>query len=225
MKSVDANPRSCVTADLVIFTIRENDLKILLVRRAADPYRGVWALPGGFVREDEALEDAARRELEEETGLRDVYLEQLYTFGDPKRDPRSRVVTVAYYALIRSDQRPLRASTDAAEVAWHSARKPPRLAFDHDRILAYARDRLRAKLGYTTVGFQLLPARFTLPELQRLYEIILGKPLDKRNFRKKVLSLNLLTQERELRSDGAHRPARLHSFKLKKILYLDGQIV
>lgn len=214
-----------VAVDLVVFAIRGGRLEALLVRRASAPFPGRWALPGGFVRERESLEEAARRELEEETGLRDVYLEQLFTFGDPGRDPRTRVVTVSYYALVRSDERPLRASTDAAEAAWHAAARPPKLAFDHERILAYAVERLRAKLGYTTVGFQLLPRKFTLPELQRLYETILGAALDKRNFRRKLRSLKLLKEEPEMRSDGAHRPARLYSFRLRRILTLDGQIV
>jgi 8-oxo-dGTP diphosphatase len=216
-------PNASVTVDLVIFTIREGTLQALLIRRGLPPFRGRWALPGGFVRANETLEAAARRELEEETGLRDVYLEQLYTFGDPGRDPRGRTVTVAYYALIRSA--PVRAATDAADVGWFPAARPPALAFDHAAILAAGLRRLRAKLEYTTAGFQLLPEKFTLTELQRLYEIILGKRLDKRNFRKKVLSLGLLQSEPEKRAAGPHRPARLYSFRLKKMMVLEGQIV
>ncbi len=216
-------PNASVTADVVLFTVREEALQVLLVRRAAPPFRGRWALPGGFVEPGETIEAAARRELEEETGLSDVYLEQLYTFGDPGRDPRGRTVTVAYYALIRPA--PPRAASDAAEAAWFPADRPPRLAFDHDDILRTALARLRAKLSYTTVGFQLLPETFTLPELQRLYETILGRRLDKRNFRRKVLSLGLLQPRPGKRAEGAHRPARLYSFRLRRMKVLDGQIV
>jgi 8-oxo-dGTP diphosphatase len=209
--------------DLVIFTVREGALQVLLIERGITPFKGQWALPGGFVLERETLEDAARRELEEETGLRDVYLEQLYTFGDPDRDPRGRTVAVAYCAL--TPPAPLRASTDAANAAWHPAARPPKLAFDHAKILRMGLDRLRAKLGYSTVGFELLPEQFTLTELQALYEAILERPLDKRNFRKKILSLGLLKSGGQKRSAGAHRPARLYSFALGKMKILEGQIV
>jgi 8-oxo-dGTP diphosphatase len=214
------NAATSVAVDLVIFTVRDGRLQVLLVRRTEPPFADHWSLPGGAVGARETLEEAARRELGEKTGLGDVYLEQLYTFGDPDRDPRRRTVTVAYYALIRSEL--VRA---APGVSWFTASRPPRLAFDHAKILASGVRRLRAKLEYTTVGFQLLPRRFTLTELQRLYETILGQRLDKRNFRKKVLSLRLLTPHREKRADGAHRPARLYSFKLGKMTVLEGQIV
>jgi len=212
-----------VAVDLVIFTVREGALQVLLIERGVPPFKGQWALPGGFVLDRETLEEAARRELEEETGVRDVYLEQLYTFGDPDRDPRGRTIAVAYYAL--TPPAPLRASTDAANAAWHPAARPPKLAFDHSRILKTGLERLRAKLGYSTVGFQLLPKQFTLAELQGLYQAILERPLDKRNFRKKVLSLGLLKAEGLKRAAGAHRPARLYSFALGKMKILDGQIV
>ena len=212
-----------VAVDLVIFTVREGALQVLLIERGVPPFKGQWALPGGFVLDRETLEEAARRELEEETGVRDVYLEQLYTFGDPDRDPRGRTIAVAYYAL--TPPAPLRASTDAANAAWHPAARPPKLAFDHSRILKTGLERLRAKLGYSTVGFQLLPKQFTLTELQGLYQAILERPLDKRNFRKKVLSLGLLKAEGLKRAAGAHRPARLYSFALGKMKILDGQIV
>jgi 8-oxo-dGTP diphosphatase len=212
-----------VAVDLVIFTVREGTLQVLLIERGVPPFKGQWALPGGFILEREALEEAARRELEEETGLRDIYLEQLYTFGDPDRDPRGRIISVAYYAL--TPPSPLHASTDAAKAAWHPAARPPKLAFDHAKILRMGLERLRAKLGYSTVGFQLLPKQFTLTELQALYEAILERPLDKRNFRKKVLSLDLLKSEGQKRAAGAHRPARLYSFALSRMKILDGQIV
>ncbi|HEU5196289.1 MAG TPA: NUDIX domain-containing protein [Methylomirabilota bacterium] len=199
-----------VTVDVVIFTIRESALHVLLVRRAGPPFAGRYAIPGGFVHEDESLEAAARRELVEETGVRDVYLEQLYTFGDPGRDPRGRVVTVAYFALVAGD-RALEAGTDAAEARWCPVRELPHLAFDHDRILAYALERLRTKLEYTTVGFQLLPAKFTLAELQAVYEAILGRRLDKRNFRRKIELLGIVSPLREQRATG-RKPARLYRF-------------
>jgi 8-oxo-dGTP diphosphatase len=200
-----------VTVDVVIFTIRGGALHMLLVRRAAPPFRGRYAIPGGFVHEDESLDAAARRELAEETGVRDVYLEQLYTFGDPGRDPRGRVVTVAYFALIASDETPLRAGTDAAEARWFAVDAVPALAFDHRKILDYALERLRNKLEYTTVGFQLLPEKFTLVELQAVYEAILGRRLDKRNFRRKIDLLRIVLPLREQRRTG-RKPARLYRF-------------
>jgi 8-oxo-dGTP diphosphatase len=216
-------PKAFVAVDLVLFTVRDGTLQVLLVERGIPPFKGQWALPGGFVLERETLEVAARRELQEETGFVDVYLEQLYTFGDPDRDPRGRTITVAYYAL--TPPAPVRASSDAARAAWHPAARPPRLAFDHAKILRTGLERLRAKLGYSTVGFELLPRQFTLTELQVLYEAILERPLDKRNFRKKILSLGLLKSEGQKRTAGAHRPARLYSFALGKVKILDGQIV
>ncbi len=204
-----------VTVDVVIFTIRGGALHVLLVRRAAPPFPGRHAIPGGFVHEDESLETAARRELAEETGVRDVYLEQLYTFGDPGRDPRGRVVTVAYFALIASDETPLAAGTDAAEARWFPVASVPPLAFDHRRILDYALERLRNKLEYTTVGFQLLPDKFTLVELQAVYEAILGRRLDKRNFRRKIDLLGIVRPLREERRTG-RKPARLYRFSARR---------
>lgn len=203
-----------VTVDLVIFTVREHELQVLLVERGLPPFEGRWALPGGFIRKGESLEHAALRELEEETGVRDLYLEQLFTFGDPERDPRGRVVTVAYYALIAADRAPLVASTDARAARWWPVAEHPRLAFDHERILAYALERLRNKLEYTTVGFQLLPRRFTLTELQRVYEAILGRPLDKRNFRRKLALLGILKPVKERRRERG-RPAQLFEFSAR----------
>lgn len=199
-----------VTVDMVIFTIQSGVLKVLLVRRRVPPYVGQLAIPGGFVHEDEDLDQAALRELQEETGVADVYLEQLYSFGDVGRDPRGRVITVAYFALISAD-RPLRAGTDAAEAEWWAMDQLPTLAFDHPRILNYALERLRNKLEYTTVGFQLLPEKFTLTELQEVYEAILGKNLDKRNFRRKLSLLKILKPLPEYRK-GGQRPAQLYRF-------------
>lgn len=209
-------PQALVTVDVVIFTVREDALQVLLVQRGAAPFKDRWALPGGFIREDEPLEQAALRELEEETGVRDVYLEQLYTFGDPDRDPRGRVITVAYYALIASDRQTLAAGTDAAAARWWPAGSPPPLAFDHRDILEYAVERLRNKLEYSTVGFQLLPARFTLTRLQRVYEAILGRALDKRNFRRKMELLDILTPLEEWAREGASRPAQLYRFSARR---------
>jgi 8-oxo-dGTP diphosphatase len=199
-----------VTVDIVIFTIVNGVLKVLLVRRRIPPFVGQCAIPGGFVHENEDLEQAALRELREETGVSDVYLEQLYSFGKPDRDPRGRVITVAYFALISADRK-LKAGSDAAEADWYPADHPPSLAFDHGAILSYAIERLRNKLEYTTVGFQLLPEKFTLTELQEVYEAILGKKLDKRNFRRKMSTLKILKPLPEYRR-GGQRPAQLHRF-------------
>jgi 8-oxo-dGTP diphosphatase len=214
VKNYDPNKydRPSVTVDIVIFTIRQGDLQVLLVKRKAEPFADRWAIPGGFVHLDESLEEAARRELREETNVDDVYLEQLYTFGEPRRDPRMRVITVAYIALIPSDELVLRASTDTKDVRWYSVYDHPKLAFDHDKILEYALERVRNKLMYTSIAFQLLPARFTLTQLQQTYEVILNKKLDKRNFRKKILSSELLRETDEIKRDGAHRPAAMFEF-------------
>jgi 8-oxo-dGTP diphosphatase len=205
-----------VTVDIVIFTIRPDGLNVLLVRRGVPPFEGRWAIPGGFVHDAESLEAAALRELEEETGVRDVYLEQLYSFGDPGRDPRGRVITVAYYALIAGDRPDPTAGSDAAAARWWPTVELPPLAFDHDAILKYAIERLRNKLEYTTVGFQLLPRKFTLTQLQRVYEAILERRLDKRNFRRKIDLLGILTPLKEWRREGASRPARLYEFSARR---------
>ena len=199
-----------VTVDVVIFTIQEGVLKVLLIKRRIAPFLGQNAIPGGFVHEDEDLDRAALRELKEETGVTDVYLEQLYSFGKPGRDPRGRVITVAYFALISPDRK-LTAGSDAAAAAWYPIDDLPRLAFDHAAILNYALERLRNKLEYTTVGFQLLPEKFTLTELQEVYEAILGRELDKRNFRRKMSALRILKPLPEHRH-GGQRPAQLYRF-------------
>jgi 8-oxo-dGTP diphosphatase len=184
-----------------------------LIRRAGAPYRGKWALPGGFVNMDESLDTAARRELEEETGVTGVYLEQLYTFGQPDRDPRERVITVAYYALVPSERLRLQAASDAEAVGWFSLDELPPLAFDHEQIVDMAYQRLVAKLDYSTIAFQFLADEFTLGELQAIYESILREDLDKRNFRKWALALDQVEETGGLRRDGAHRPARLYRLK------------
>jgi 8-oxo-dGTP diphosphatase len=224
LKSYD---KPSVTVDVLVFTITGDELKVLLVKRGSWPYENYWALPGGFVKMNESLEAAAIRELEEESGVKDVYLEQLYTFGDPDRDPRTRVITVAYIVLINSDDLKLRASTDVRDAQWFSIKKLPDLAFDHKKIVEYGLNRLRSKLGYSNIAYGLLPPEFRLSELQKVYEIILDRPLDKRNFRKKILSLTVsrdeylleATGEREI--SGAHRPAMLYRFNKKEIVFFD----
>ncbi|MBU1198393.1 MAG: NUDIX domain-containing protein [Nanoarchaeota archaeon] len=205
--------RPSVTTDILIFTIQGTQLKILLVKRKSWPFKDQWAIPGGFAGIDESLEYSAKRELMEETGVKNVYLEQLFTFGEPKRDPRTRVITVAYYALLTSKDLKLHASTDATDVNWFSVDKLPKLAFDHNQIINYALERIRNKIEYTNIAFQLLPEKFTLTELQKVYETILGKEIDKRNFRKKVKEIDILQPHKEKKMDGAHRPAQLFSFK------------
>jgi 8-oxo-dGTP diphosphatase len=208
--------RPALTVDAVVFGLDDEDLKVLLIRRDLEPFRGEWALPGGFVRVEESLEDSVRRELEEETGLSEVFLEQLYTFGDVDRDPRERVVTVAYYALVRLSDHRVKAATDARDAAWFAVSEAHRLAFDHDRILAVGLERLKGKVRYQPIGFELLPPQFTLSQLQRLYETILETPLDKRNFRKKILGMDFLVPLDEVEKDVAHRAARLYRFDRKK---------
>jgi 8-oxo-dGTP diphosphatase len=204
-----------VTVDIIIFSVQNDDLKVLLIKRAIDPFKNMWAIPGGFIKESESLDEAAKRELQEETGVKDVYLEQLYSFGEPKRDPRGRVITVSYFALINSESHSIKGSSDVAEAKWFSAYDLPQLAFDHKMIFDYALLRLRWKLEYTTVAFQLLPRKFTLTQLQALYEIIFNKPFDKRNFRKKIFALDLVEPTNEFTEGVSHRPARLYKCSKK----------
>jgi 8-oxo-dGTP diphosphatase len=209
---LDDYARLSLTADVIIFTLRGDDLQVLLVKRKHPPFERMWAIPGGFVAPDESLEETALRELEEETGVRDVYLEQLYTFGDVDRDPRGRVVTVAYFALVPAADIDPQAGSDAAETHWWSVYGLPDLAFDHADIVSYALQRLRYKLEYSAVGFELLPDVFTLSELQVAYEIVLGEKLDKRNFRRKILSAEII-EETGMSRTGEGRPARLYHFR------------
>jgi 8-oxo-dGTP diphosphatase len=200
----------------VVFGFDEGDLKVLLIERGLQPFKGRWALPGGFVRVDETLDAAARRELQEEAGLTDVFLEQLYTFGELERDPRERVVSVGYYALVKLSEHQAKAATDAANARWFPVSNVPRLAFDHAEILSTAVGRLKSKVRYQPIGFELLPPKFTLSQLQHLYEAVLGTELDKRNFRKKVLSFELLLPLKETQMLGRHRPAQLFRFDADK---------
>jgi 8-oxo-dGTP diphosphatase len=205
-------PRPSLTVDCIIFGLDESSkLKVLLIQRGHDPYKDRWALPGGFVDMDEDLEAAALRELKEETGVTDVFIEQLFTFGTPGRDPRGRVVSVAYFALVNLKQHKISADTDAIDVKWFDINELPPLAFDHDEIMATAISRLRGKVRYQPIGFELLPETFTLTQLQNLYETILGKTLNKRNFRTKIIKMKIL-KEVAIQTGVAHRPAALYQF-------------
>lgn len=217
-------PHPYLTVDCVVFGLDEGNLKVMLIQRKLPPSeKGEWALPGGFVRIHESLEEAARRELQEETGIGSVFLEQLYTFGALERDPRGRVVTVAYYALVNQVDYQIRAATDASLADWFPVSNLPRLAFDHNQILETALSRLKGKVRYEPIGFELLPPKFTLSQLQKLYEAILGTVLDKRNFRKKILKMDLLVELDEIQTDVSHRAARLYQFDAIKYKQLKTQ--
>src|SRR5436189_2617253 len=209
-------PRAALTVDCVVFGYDEGELNVLLIERGLAPFKGKWALPGGFVRVDETIDEAARRELAEEAGLKNVFLEQLYTFGAVDRDPRERVVSVAYYALVKLSDHRAKAATDAANAEWFPISKVPKLAFDHTDIFATALARLKGKVRYQPIGFELLPPKFTLSQLQHLYEAVLETELDKRNFRKKVLSFGLLVPLKETQMAGRHRPAQLFHFDAER---------
>lgn len=205
-------PRPAFTCDCVIFGYDGSDMKVLLIRRAHAPFAGLWALPGGFVNENEDLQTAALRELEEETGVKDVFVEQLYTVGTPGRDPRGWVVTVAYFALVNLHKHPAAGSDDADRAEWFPmSALPDNFAFDHADILKVAVERLKSKVRYQPLGFELLPEQFTLSQLQNLYESILGLSLNKRNFRTKFLKMNLLKSV-ERQKEVSHRPAQLYTF-------------
>ncbi len=207
-------PHPAVTTDIVIFTIHDERLELLLIKRKSEPFRDQWALPGGFVEINEDLERCALRELAEETGLTGIYLEQLYTFGEPGRDPRERVISVAYYALVPPDRiGNISAASDAREVGWFQLDSLPPLAFDHKQIVGMAHRRLSAKLNYSTIALQFMPEKFTLGDLQKVYECILGEKLDKRNFRKRVMTLDCIKDTGEYRRNGSYRPARLYAVK------------
>ncbi|MBX2861808.1 MAG: NUDIX hydrolase [Vampirovibrio sp.] len=201
-----------VTVDIVVFTIQDDRLKALLIQRKQEPFIHMWAIPGGFIHEGETLEEAAGARLQEETNVHDIFLEQLYAFGKPGRDPRARVITVAYYALVSSSSLKLEAHANAENIGWHCITELPDLAFDHRRIVDYALSRLKTRLESTPIAFQLLPEKFTLTELQRVYELILEKKIDKRNFRKKIISSGILKDVGETKMEGYHRPAQLYCF-------------
>lgn len=206
-----------VAVVVVIFTVRDGDLSVLLIERSAPPCEGEWALPGGVLRAGETLHSAAMRKLREETGVADVFLEQLYTFDRLGEGVAEAVVS--YFALVDVHRTRLREELDWRP-AWHSVRALPRLAFENERVVALAKERLTNKLEYTNIAYSLLPARFTLSELQQVYEAILGESIDKRNFRKRVVGLGIVRETGELRKHGAHRPAMLYEFTRREPMVL-----
>ncbi len=201
-----------IATDVVVFTVYEGELKVLLIKMKKAPFTGNWAVPGGLVLPKESVDAAAQRQLVSKTGVKDVYLEQLYTFGKVDRDPFGRVVSVAYFALIPNAGIKLYTTDEYEDVAWYSVNKLPILAYDHKEIIKTAVGRLASKLEYTNVVYSLLPTNFTLTELQRIYEIILNKKLDKRNFRKKLFSLKLIKKTGKKKLGDGGRPAELFSF-------------
>lgn len=201
-----------IATDVVIFTMKDDVLQVLLIKMTKSEYEDHWALPGGLVEGDEGLEESAHRHLEVKTGVKEDYLEQLETFGAPDRDPFGRVVSVAYFALVPQDKHELSTSEEYDGVEWFPVGDLPKLAYDHELMLATAVARLKAKLEYTNIAYGLLPHSFTLTDLQTVYEVILGKDIDKRNFRKKILASGILKETKEIRSDGAYRPAKLYAF-------------
>lgn len=203
-------PHPSVTTDCVIFGFDGNQLQVLLIERGIEPYKGRWAFPGGFLNMEESAEEGALRELKEETGLTGAYIEQFHTFTDPNRDPRERVITIAYYALVRIQE--VKGGDDAAKAQWFALDEVPQLAFDHDLILRRALKRLRERIHFEPIGFELLPEKFTMKELQALYEAILEVKFDRRNFAKKMLHFDLLNQLDETVWPTAKREANLFSF-------------
>ena len=204
-----------IAVDAIVFGYNKEDgVRLLLIKRKYDPFKGEWAIPGGFVLDNESLEDAVERELQEETGVKINYLEQLYTFGKPGRDPRRRIISVAYFGLVKSSQfEKLNATTDAEEAQWFNIKELPKLAFDHQEILKIAIERLRAKIIYQPIGFELLEQKFPFSDLEHLYSALLDRPIDRRNFKKKVMSLGILEElDEKAKSTGAGRPGNLFQF-------------
>lgn len=208
-----------VAVDAIVFGYsRQDGVSVLLVQRKYEPYKNSWALPGGFVLERESLEEAVKRELSEETGIRVRYLEQLYSFGDPGRDPRQRIISIAYWGLVKTSQfAQLRASTDAQNAAWFNIKSLPQLAFDHRTIVQTGIERLRSKIRYQPVGFELLDRKFPFAELEQLYTVLLDRPIDRRNFSKKMMALGILDETDEVaKSEGKGRPGKLFQFNKKR---------
>ena len=208
-----------VAVDAIVFGYSKTDgVSVLLIQRKYEPFKGSWAIPGGFVLEDESLEEAVARELQEETGITVNYLEQLYTFGEPKRDPRQRIISVSYFGLVKAAQyQELKASTDAENAKWFSIKKLPTLAFDHKQILSVAIERLRAKIRYQPIGFELLDKKFPFSDLEKLYTALLDREINRRNFSKKILSFDFLEETGELsKSEGKGRPSKMYQFNQKR---------
>ncbi len=216
-------PRPALTTDCITFGFDAGELKILLIERGLEPFKGKWAIPGGFLNMNENADDCAKRELYEETGLQDVFMEQLYTFSDAGRDPRGRVVTIAYYALIKLSDYTVTAGDDAKNAQWFSISQIPPLAFDHNQILSAALSRLRGKIRYQPIGFELLPEKFTLPDLQNLYEAILEAKIDRRNFRRKIIQTGLLIDHGESVKGVPHKGAKYYSFDKNRYMELAEQ--
>ncbi|TDQ30168.1 NrtR DNA-binding winged helix domain-containing protein [Tenacibaculum caenipelagi] len=210
-----------VAVDAVVFGYQQKELSVLLIKRGIEPFKGTWALPGGLVLENESLEHAVERELLEETGVTIDYLEQLYTFGTPKRDPRNRVISVTYFGLVSPNHFKISANTDADEVQWFSIHELPKLAFDHNLILTTALQRLQNKINYQPIGFELLKEEFPFSDLENLYQTILDKKIDRRNFRKKIMSFGILTETDKIHQPSSGRPAKLFKFNTKKYKELE----
>ena len=209
-----------LSVDAVVFGYESGTISVLLIKRKYDPYKGKWAIPGGFVKNEESLEEAVERELQEETGIKINYLEQLYTFGKPSRDTRGRVVSIAYFGLVRPNAFKIFASTDAEQVQWFNINELPELSFDHKDILDAAIQRLQGKITYEPIGFELLDKKFPFSDLEKLYTTLLGRDIDRRNFRKKIVGLNVLDELEEKVSKGSGRPANLFQFNQKRYFQL-----
>ena len=207
-------PHPAVTTDCVIFGFDGSDLKVLLIERGIEPFKGKWALPGGFLKMDETAHEGALRELQEETGMKNAYIRQFHTFTEPGRDPRERVITIAHYALVRLQE--VKGGDDAAQARWFTMDEIPPLAFDHDRILRMAQKMLRERIHFEPVGFELLPETFTMKQLQNLYEAILDVHFDRRNFAKKMFHLGLLIQTEDMVRTSPKRESQLLRFNKEK---------
>lgn len=213
-------PHPAVAVDCVVFGIVSNCVEILLIQRKSEPFKYHWALPGGFVNIDEDIEDAARRELFEETNIYADFLEQIGAFGKPDRDPRERVISIAFYTMIRTNGMKIRAGSDAADYQWFYIRNLPPLAFDHSDIIGHALDILRKKVETEPFGIELMPEKFRLSQLQNVYEDILNKPIDKRNFRKKLFTQQVVIPVGEIEQINKNKPAQLYRFNIEKYIEL-----
>ncbi|MFM7021954.1 MAG: NUDIX hydrolase [Flavobacteriales bacterium] len=222
MKVQFNEPVASITVDCVLFGFIDGKLNVLLIKRSSDPESGKWALPGGFLEKGEAIDDAAERVLELLTGVNNVFMQQFHTFGNPSRHPIARVVTVGYYALIDAGHHQLKPSWHASETAWFDINEMPKLAFDHNEIFNGALKTLQKELNITPLIFELLPAKFTLSDLQSLFEIILGKTMDRRNFRRRLKTMDILTELDEVRP-GAHVGATLFKFNKKRYKELEAE--